>query len=101
MSEEGLNLVVADLWSQTAHENLAVASLGFLGVHLLVVDDVVSGNDDLVDGICLVVDDECEATGASGGGVGLDIYALNVAILTEVIAQLLCGKGKTTLVWNF
>jgi len=94
LSKVGLNLIIADFWNESADKDLSGACLGFLGINLLVVDDVIASGNDFINGICLLVDDEGESTGTSSCRVCLDVDALNFAILTKVIAQFLCKKIK-------
>lgn len=89
LSEVSLDLIVADFRDQSSDEDLSGACLGLLWVDLLVVDDVITGSDNLVNGVGDLVDDECEPTRATGGGVCLDVDALNLSVLAEVIAELL------------
>lgn len=93
LSEEGLDLFVADLSGQSSDEDLAVAGLGLLWVDLLVVDDVIAGGDDLIDRVGILVHDEGESSRATGVGVCLDVYALDLTILAEVFLQFLCSTG--------
>jgi hypothetical protein len=90
LREVCLNFVIADFWNESSDENLASSGLGLLRVDLLVVDNVIAGSDNLIDRIGGLVNDEGESTRATGCGVGLDIDAVDFAILTKVIAQLLC-----------
>lgn len=94
LSEEGLDLLIADLGGQSTDEDLAVAGLGLLGVDLLVVDNMVAGGHDLVDRIGALVHDEGESSRAARVGVCLDVYALDLTVLAEVFLQFLCGWAK-------
>lgn len=94
LSEVRLDLIIADLRNQSTNEDLASARLSLLRVNLLVVDDVIASSDDLIDGVSRLVDDEGEPSRASGGGVCLDVDALDLTILPEVIAEFLCEKGE-------
>jgi hypothetical protein len=89
LTEVSLNFVIADLGDESSNEDLSGASLGFLGVNLLVVDDVITGSDNLVDGVGCLVDDESESARAPSGWVCLDVDALNFSVLAEVIAEFL------------
>lgn len=89
LSEEGLDLLIADLGGQSTDEDLAVAGLGLLGVDLLVVDNMVAGGHDLVDRIGALVHDEGESSRAARVGVCLDVYALDLTVLAEVFLQFL------------
>lgn len=97
LAEVGLDLVIADLGGEAADKDLSLARLGLLGVHLLVVDDVVAGSGHLLDGLRRTEHDECKATGAAGLWVCLNVNTLNVSVLAKVLAQLL-WKGDKGLI---
>jgi hypothetical protein len=90
LSKVRLDLIVADFGNQSTDEDLSSACLGLLGVNLLVVNDVITGSDNFVDGIGDLVDDEGEASRTSSGGICLNVDALNLSVLSEVIAKFLC-----------
>lgn len=69
-----------------------MARLRLLRVHLLVVDDVVAGGDDLVDRVRALVHDEREAARAARVRVSLDVYALDITVLAKVFLQFLCSE---------
>lgn len=89
LAEVGLDLIVADLGGESSDKDLALARLGLLRVHLLVVDDVVGDGGHLVDGLRRAEHDEREAPGTAGLWVCLDVNTLDVSVLAEVLTQLL------------
>lgn len=48
----------------------------------------------LVNGFCVAEHNEGKSSRPACVGVCLDVYALNVAIFTEVFPQLLCGEWR-------
>lgn len=100
LSEEGLDLFIADFRGQSTDEDFAVTGLGLLWVDLFVVDDVIAGGDDLIDRVGILVHDEGKSSRATRVGICLDVYALDLTILAKVFLQFLCSRGwkKTALV---
>lgn len=90
LREISFNFFIADFGDKSSDEDLSSACLCLLWIDLFVVNNVIAGGDDFINGIGRLVDDESKATGSSSCWIGLDIDALNFTILAEVIAELLC-----------
>jgi hypothetical protein len=97
LAKVSLNLIVTDFWSQSSDEDFSSASLRFLRINLLVVDDVITSCDDLVNGVSDLVDDEGESTWTTSGGVRLHVDALDLSVLSKVIAELLCKETRALI----
>lgn len=101
LSEEGLDFLIADLRGQTTDKDFAVARFGLLRVDLLVIDDMIASGDHFIDRVGTFVHDEGEASRATSVGVGFDIYALDITVLTEMFLEFLYasqrGKRKNGL----
>jgi hypothetical protein len=66
-----------------------VPRLRFLWIDFLVVDDVFTGGDHLVDGFRVVEDDKSESSRSASVRVGFDVDTFDFAVLSEMVSQLL------------
>ena len=55
------------------------------GVDTFAVNSVRQGFDDIVDAVCIFIDNKAETTTLSGGGVDLDLAVFDRAKLFEVL----------------
>jgi hypothetical protein len=66
-----------------------VPRLRFLWIDFLVVDDVFTSGDHLVDGFRVVEDDKSESSRSASVRVGFDVDTFDFAVLSEMVSQLL------------
>uniref|UniRef100_A0A2M4DS89 Secreted protein n=1 Tax=Anopheles darlingi TaxID=43151 RepID=A0A2M4DS89_ANODA len=92
LTEKYFDFLIAYFRREATNKNFPVASLRLLRVDFFVVDDMIPGRYDLLDGIGVLVDDKGEASRPACVGIRLHIDAFYIAVSTEVFFKILCHR---------